>query len=411
MLDYFASYLQYAGAGQSEPPIIFHRWTAASIVGALLGRQAYIPFGHSKIYPNQFIMFMGSPGSRKSTAINIGAKLLKAQGYSRFASDKTSKERFLMDMRTGVDEIEDEDALLDLSLDEPSEIFVVAEEFTDFIGEGNTEFATMLTKLWDNPDEYKHPKIHGKSVEVSKPTVNILSGNTPANFVLAFPQAAMGNGFLSRILLVHGDTTGRKVTFPAAPDPILKEGLIHHLKQIRNCVSGEVIITEQAKALCESIYTEFTDLDDARFKSYNTRRFTHLLKLAMIMAAVRLSSTIDEEDILKANTMLHITEVKMPKALGEFGKSKFSDVTHNILDILEHAHKPVTMKELWQKVSKDLNKFMDLAEIIKGLIQAERIQQLTAGKTTGFLPLRKAKSEWKDDRLMLEWMTEEEVML
>lgn len=411
MLDYFASYLQYAGAGQSEPPIIFHRWTAASIVGALLGRQAYFPFGHSRIYPNQYIMFMGSPGSRKSTAINIGAKLLKAQGYTRFASDKTSKERFLMDMSTGVDEIDDPDALLDLSLDEPSEIFVVAEEFTDFIGEGNTEFATMLTKLWDNPDEYKHPKIHGKSVEVDKPTVNILSGNTPANFTLAFPQAAMGNGFLSRILLVHGDTTGRKVTFPAAPDPVLKQGLIHHLKQIKSCCCGEMQITQEARDLCERVYKEFVEIDDARFKSYSTRRFTHLLKLSMIIAATRLSNTIEVQDVLHGNTMLHVTEAKMPRALGEFGKSKFSDVTHSLLEILEHSPMPMTAQSIWKKVSKDLNKFMDLAEILKGLIQAERIQQVTVGKITGYLPMRKAKTVWKEDMLLLDWMTEEEVML
>lgn len=408
-MDYFASYLQYAGAGQSEPPIIFHRWAAASIVGTLLGRQAYIPFGHGKIYPNQFIMFMGSPGSRKSTAINIGAKLLKAQGYSRFASDKTSKERFLMDMQKGFEEAEDIEDLIDLTLDEPSEVFVVAEEFTDFTGEGNTEFITMLTKLWDNPDEYTHPKIHGKSVVVDKPTINILSGNTQQNFALAFPTAALGNGFLSRVLLVHGDTTGRLVTWPAPPDPVMKEGLIHHLKQIKQLCVGEVKISEPAKALCDRVYKEFIELDDARFKSYSTRRFTHMLKLALIMAACDHRMEIQTDDVLKANTMLHITESKMPKALGEFGKSKYADVTHTILDILEHAHAPLSAQAIWKRISKDLNKFLDLAEILKGLLQAERIQQVAVGKVTGYLPLKKVHKVWAGDLLKLDWITQEEL--
>lgn len=411
MLDYFASYLQYAGAGQSEPPIIFHRWTAASIVGALLGRQAYIPFGHSKIYPNQYIMFMGSAGSRKSSAINIGAKLLKAQGYTRFASDRTSKERFLMDMMQGFEEAEDIEDLIELTLDEPSEMFIVAEEFTDFTGEGNSEFITMLTKLWDNPDEYKQPKLHGKSAEVCKPTVNILSGNTPQNFALAFPAAALGNGFLSRIILVHGDTSGRKVTFPAAPDEVIKQGLIHHLKQIKQVCCGEFIITQEGRALCERIYTEFVELDDARFKSYSTRRFTHLLKLSIILAATRLSTTIEVEDILRSNTMLHVTEGKMPKALGEFGKSKFSDVTNTILEVLDHTHVPLNSTALWKRVSKDLTKITELAEILKGLVHAERIQQVTVGKITGFLPLKKARMEWKNDLLVPDWLTDEEQAL
>jgi len=61
--DYYQAYLRYAGAGVSEPPIIFHRWGCTSIIGALLGRQFSFPFGHSQIYPNQYITFMGPPGA------------------------------------------------------------------------------------------------------------------------------------------------------------------------------------------------------------------------------------------------------------------------------------------------------------------------------------------------------------
>lgn len=407
MMDFFASYLRYAGAGHSEPPIIFHRWTAASIIGALLGRQAYLPFGHGRIYPNQYIMLMGTAGSRKSTAINIGAKLLKSHGYTRFASDKTSKERFLMDMSPGYEEVDPED-LIELTLDEPSEIFVVAEEFTDFIGENNTEFSTMLTKLWDNPDDYKHPKIHGKCVEVEKPTVNILAGNTHQNFALAFPTAALGNGFLSRIILVHGSTTGRKVTFPPAPDEAVKQGLVHHIGQIRKLCVGEVVLSSEVRGLCDRIYQEYVPIEDTRFSGYATRRFTHLLKLSMVLACSRLSMEISVEDMLKANTMLHVTELRMPKALGEFGKSKYADVSQSIMEILEAAKNPVSVNELWRKVSKDLSKLTELYDIIKGLQQAERIQVIQ-GKKPGYLPNHKHKEDWKEELLLLDWITDEEL--
>ena len=45
--DLFLRYLDYVA--DSESPVVYHRWTFLSIIGALLGRQLYIPFGHSVI--------------------------------------------------------------------------------------------------------------------------------------------------------------------------------------------------------------------------------------------------------------------------------------------------------------------------------------------------------------------------
>lgn len=409
MEDYFASYLKYAGAGESEPPIIFHRWSAISIVGALLSRKIWIPFGHSQIYPNQYIMFMGNPGARKSTAINIGVKLLKKLGYAKFAADKVSKEMFLKSMSNFTEpDFDDLDAVLDLSFDEPAESFIVAEEFTDFTGQNNMEFLTMLTKLWDNPPDYKHPKIHGKDVEVIKPTINILSGNTSQGFALAFPAEALGNGFLSRILLVYGETTGRKITFPKAADPKLAEEITEHLRKISH-LKGECSIGTEARELCDRLYKEYVEPDDHRFKSYATRRFTHLLKLAMVIAATRLSLEISSKDLIRANTMLFVTESKMPRALGEFGKSKNSDVASGILDYLHSVRRPVGINDLWKKVHKDLNKQAELVDILKGLESAEKITRAQAGKVMGFVPVPKQAQEWAEDLLELDWMTIEEL--
>lgn len=405
--DYYKTYLDYAGAGVSEPPITFHRWGAVSIIGTLLGRQLYLPFGHSQIFPNQYVTFMGAPGARKSTAINIAAKLLKGTGFTRFAADRVSKERFLIGMQRIDSGLEAEDLAV-LTLNEPAECFIVAEEFTDFVGANNMEFLTMLTKLWDNPPEYSHPKIHGASVDVNEPTVNILAGNTSQGFALAFPPEALGNGFLSRMIFVHGETTGRKVTFPAKPDPLMREFLVCHLKEIKSKVKGEVSFTHGAEALSVKLYEEFKDIDDSRFKHYSTRRLTHLFKLAMILTASDMRKEITEVDLLKANTMLHYTEVNMPRALGEFGKSKFSDVSNMILDVLNHAKKPVTITELWRHVSKDLSKITELAEVVKNLQHAGKIQSITTGAKAGLLPLKTQASTWRSELMLPDWLTPEE---
>lgn len=406
-MDFFKDYFTYAGVTESEPPASFHRWSAVSMIGALLGRNCYIPFGHSRIYPNQYVMIMGSPGTRKSSAINIATHLLKATGYNKFSSSKTSKERFLMDM-SSEPESDDLEDLLDLTLDEPAASYIAIGEFTDFIGQNNMEFVTMLTNLWDNPDEYTNPKIHGKSVVVTKPVVNILGGNTAQGFTLAFPPEALGNGFLSRLIFVHGDSTGRKVTFPKAPDEALKTKLIDRLNDIKKTIRGEFTIEPEATKLFERIYSKPVELDDNRFKHYNTRRLTHLFKLTMIIAASDLRMNIKASDVLKANTLLYYTEKNMPKALGEFGKSRYSDISNTILDILQHAKSPMTSNELFKKVSQDIGKMAELVEVIKNLEHADKIQLTTSRSKTGYMVKQITVAEWDKELIMEDWLLEEE---
>jgi hypothetical protein len=166
--------------------------------------------------------------------MNIGRKLLQGAGYSRFCPDRLSKERFLMEIKpyNAEDLLPDAD-LESLVVDSPSEVYAFAEEFTDLVGQGGMEFMTMLTKLWDNMAKYEHPKIHGKSIVVEKPTVNIFGGNTPQGLALAIPPEALGNGFLSRMIFIYAEPTGHKITFPEPIDLELKQELIDHLRNQR----------------------------------------------------------------------------------------------------------------------------------------------------------------------------------
>ena len=94
--DFISSYLQYTA--KTECPTFFHRWTAISCLSAWLGRQIHFHLGHFTIYPNMYIMLIGNPGTRKSSAIKIGSKLLRQAGYTTFAARKTRQEKFLLDL-------------------------------------------------------------------------------------------------------------------------------------------------------------------------------------------------------------------------------------------------------------------------------------------------------------------------
>lgn len=403
--EFYDVYFHYVG--ETECARIYHRWSILSSLAALLGRQCWLPFGHWTIYPNMFVMLMGTPGARKSTAIIAAKNCLERLGYDRISADRTSKERFLFDMMDWKED--DEEQLVELILDSiSSETFVVADEFLDFIGKNNLEFLTMLGKLWDAPPQYKHPKLHGKSIVVPGPTLNILAGNTPQNFMLAFPPESIGQGYMSRNLLIHGETTGVKITIPKKPTEAQCQLIDKRLLAIRESVKGELTIAKDCLSLLDRLYKEFADIDDYRFKHYSTRRFTHLLKLSMLFAATRCSTEISRLDCLRANTLLHYTELKMPKALGEFGKAKNADVANAILQILKDSRQPVSIRYLWKQVSQDLNRQEELHEIVNNLKTAGKIQVVEVAGKQGYQPRFEQQKSWAEDLLLPDFLTAEE---
>lgn len=419
-IDLFNTYFEYVE--NTEPPIVFHRWCLLTGLGAYLGRQFYLPFGEFNVFPNMYVMLMGNPGTRKSTAIKLSRKVFSAAGYTQFAATKTSKEKFLLDLEGVVDDegkvIKGNDIMESLFGDgmygDPKEVYITADEFNEFVGSGNLEFLSLLGTLWDWDDPsapFTQRLKNSRSVSINQPTVSILAGNTHTGFNEAFPPQASGQGFLSRLILVHGESSGRKIAFPTRPSDDLRNKLVLALQEIKATVIGAATISPKAKAMIETIYRSFTGLEDARFSHYNTRRYTHFLKLCLLSAASHCRTEITVEDVMFSNSLLAFTEHRMPQAMGEFGKAKNADVAAKIMAILYEATEPVEIPKLWEQVRTDLDRLEDLNKLLMGLAQGKQIQHISAkaagnvGGKTGWLPVRKrlnGKQVYVDFSLLVE---------
>jgi len=391
-------------ASQTECPAIFHRWCAITILAAYMGRRICFKHGHSTLHPNIYTLLIGSPGTKKSSAIKMGAKLLKLAGYTTFAAKKTRQEKFLQDLAeqsealsnssgTDYSDILDRNLFGDVNNDHsfnydsqpPAETLVAADEFNNFIGLNNLDFISILGELWDYEGTYDYKLKNAKSIYIPNPTVTILGGNTPTGLSQAFPVDIVGQGFFSRLLLVFSEPTGIKYTFPPPPDEELQAALIAMLHDIKNKVLGELSLSPAAASLLDKIYKNWEKMEDIRFEYYANRRFTHLLKLCLVMVASRVGSSIEKEDVIEANTILTYTEQLMPKALGEFGRARNSISTHKIMEVLDNARLPITVQHLWKVLQQDFESRQQLIEILNDLQVADKIQSVNGG----FLPKRK----------------------
>ena len=405
--DFFLKYLEYKSG--TEVPATFNRWSSIGMVGAWLGRQVYVKFGESKLYPNQYIKLMGSPGTKKSTAIKGAKRLLSEAGYDTFAGEKISKEKYLLDLGTAQGSGSAGD-LLDSNLwgsdntSEARESWIVADEFNDFFANNILEFCSTLGVFWDFEGVYENRIKNGQSVVIPNPTISILGGNTQTGFAAAFPPEAVGQGFFSRVLAIYSKPTGLKIPWPKEPDEKLKKELIDHLQEMKSYHVGEVKISQEARELIAKMYVNWEKIDDVRFESYGQRRQTHLLKLALLHAASRLSPIIDKEDAVRANTLLYHAERYMPNAFGEFGASRVSAQIHKILQILDSSC-GLTTPEIWAQVQTDFDSIDQFVKTISGMQHAGKIQ--THGDT--ILPVRKVIAPIRNGVINYDYLTKEEI--
>lgn len=409
MEDFFARYLEFSGGG--ETPATFNRWSCIGMLGAWLERQVFFKFGGQRLHPNQYIMLLGSAGTKKNTAINTAKRLIGQAGYTNVAAEKTSKEKFLLDLaETSEDSEKNLGNVLDRALwGEVSEgdfrsMWVAKGEFNDFFSNNILDFVSMLGELWDYEGNYENRIKNGTSVIIPNPTISILGGNTQTAFAAAFPPEAVGQGFFSRVIAVYAKPTGTKVTWPKMPEESETADMVEELTAIKECCIGEIKIHPSAKDLVDKIYKSWEPIEDIRFESYGNRRLTHLIKLAMIQCCSRLSMVMEEVDIVRANTVLHHAEQYMPEAYGDFGAARNSAQTHKMLRIVEE-HMGLTTQELWAKLQADFDKIDTFVVALSGLVHAGKIQN----HQERIYPVKKVVAKVSSDMLDYSYLRRDEL--
>src|SRR3546814_4481669 len=143
----------------------------------------------------------------------------------------------------------------------------------------------FLTTMYDG-DDYEYQIKAGKTT-LKDPLIGLVAGTTPQSLSIALPPSAGGQGFLSRIILVYGARKHKLVPRPSVPDPDIVRKVRSGFNQVFTEISGEFIETDEAREYSEGLYDFALGMNDPRFDSYHERRYTHLIKLAMVLCALR----------------------------------------------------------------------------------------------------------------------------
>ena len=375
-------------AENQEAADFSYLWAGLSCLAAQLARNVYIPFGNGKIYPNLYVMFVGDPGKRKSTAIKDLKKRIKAAGYQNICGDKVTMQKYLLDL-AGVGEgsiegsnITEFNMGITLGTNDYVESYINQDEFSDFIGINNYPFISLLGNFWDIDEPYVYRTKNGQSIEIPSPIVNILGATTPSQFNTIFPPAISEQGFLSRLIIVNIPESKRKIARPLPSDASVIEKVVDGLKAVRK-LSGELVMSAAVWDKLEEIYLSWKPVEDTRFAHYSTRRHTQLLKLCILATCSRYTIEMSVDDVIFANTLLSFTEHFMPQALGQFGKNKDGDVSSKIITYLKSTFPQAkSVADIIKPVSTEI-KVQELMALLNSLVLADKIVSTSSG---GYLP-------------------------
>lgn len=388
----------------TESPRIMHLWSAIWAVSSALGRRCYLPFGTFDIYPNHYSLLIGTPGTRKTTAANIAKRLVKQATGVRFAPSDTGfqrqglvlalqgaqdENRDLLDsvaLAAAGDSISSLTQLNELTMPKDEDdgethavfdadkhhIAICASEFSRVIGQNNHAMLDFLGERYDGEDyEYQTRQSH---IKLKHTLINMIACSTPSSIATSLPPQAGGQGFLSRIVLVYGAKKYKQVPRPRAPDELLVGRVKEVISDAYYKLAGAFSEEDGAESYCESLYDYVPEITDSRFVYYAERRFSHLLKLAMVLAAARGTLTISRADYEEAHRILRATEVGMPEALGEFGMNPLAAIKQEILEQLRAAQGPLSFEQVVAMFSRDARS-NEIAEVINDLVRSKLVLQ------------------------------------
>ena len=327
----------------SEPPVLFRKWTAVSAIASALQRKCRVDLGISlTFYPNFYIVLVGPSATGKGTAMKYASDIIEQVPNIRLSAQATSLQALIRRMK--------ETNLMDIDMETGQQYFhssltIFSNEFTVFLGYHNRELISALCDWYDCHSHWSYDTIKRDKEEVIGVWVNLLAGTTPDNIQTSLPMDAIGGGLTSRIIFVYEEKKNKLVVFSSATkrEIELQQHLIHDLEQI-SLLSGCFRFTEDAS----KYYSEWCHLAyknppfrDQKFDGYCGRRRKHLLSLAMVCSASRSNDLIlTKDDIERASIMLSEVEVKMGLTFRGIGRSDIASLINDAIMFIENSVYP-----------------------------------------------------------------------
>jgi len=198
-MSYISSYLKMVE--NTEPPLPFHQWSCLSSLSVLAGRRFWFNLGPIVYYPNLYVVLVGNPGVKKSSAMNRSKDIARHVGCCPIAATQSTKEAITLEMSSekfagrrvfyhNQEQIE------------YNQFAIFATELTQFIGVNPLGMLDFLTTVYDEKVYEVKTKNKGNDY-IKGPYITLLACMTPEIVKGYLKMNILTGGFARRTVFVH----------------------------------------------------------------------------------------------------------------------------------------------------------------------------------------------------------------
>lgn len=365
----------------NESPTIFHNWSGLSVISSLASRKVWVDQGPFIVRPNMYVLLVGNPGVKKSTAMSMARKLIEETKLLPVAPASITKEaltQFMGDPKSPCKQVFEHNGL-------PvnyTHLSIFANELVSLLEAGGnpTGMITFLTDVWDRDEIKLQTKNKGTDV-IEKPFITILGCLTPETMQSLLYQKIISGGFSRRAIFVCSDRNNAPVPRPKLTDAQIQawDRCLARAKEIIK-LSGEFKWTDAGIAAHDEWYaTNFYDCENAGgdvvFQGYLNSKPEYVLKIAMFTSLSENNDMIIDDWNIRA--ALHYLEQVEPGYRALFsgtGRNELARIGSMIEEFIKASpNKAVPTKVIYSRFTKDAN-MKELQDIITHAIKAARLE-------------------------------------
>jgi len=340
--DWIKSYCHYTAG--LEAPDICHFWTAVSTIAGALRRRVWIDQTYFHWVANFYIILVGPPGIiQKTTTIGIGKRMLQHVPGVVFGPNAITWQALVQSLAEAHEAFQ----LPTGEFMSQSAITCSAGELGTLLDPHDRVQMDVLTDLWDGRAEHWSKVTKGSGSDViENPWLNIISATTPTWLAENFQESSVGGGFASRCVFVYADRKRHLIAFPRQQTPAavqqLHDDLVEDLIQIGS-LAGEVALDASAISWGTKWYEQHykrygSILPSDRLIGYIARKQTHMMKIAIVVAAAQRDDlTLTAADLETAAIIADSIEESFANVFSYIGQTDAGKLLQTLLDALRAA--------------------------------------------------------------------------
>lgn len=395
-MNFLQAYHIYSSG--NEAPDAFHAWAAYAVLSTCCGPNLWKDMGTiGNIQPNLYIMFVGPPGIKKSTAKDIARRLVGKIHTPKhplpIAPASSSKEAFIKFMSEEKSPCQMSFAWQD-KLRKYTKASIYSDEFVNLVQVGGDPlgWVQILTEIYNPQPTFDAATISRGSVNLPYPYITLLGCMTPELTRSLINENALSGGFSRRTIYIFANRNSKPVPEPIiTPDQIEAEkSLIEHGRRIQ-ALTGRFEFSDAGRKLYNTWYDQnFEELENATSaaqQNFLQSKSVQVIKVAMLSRlALSDQLILDEEEVQLAIALVTEAQKHIDTIFSGVGRNPHAATMSGIQQFIKlHCERPphyVTRKKIYAAFLNHAQQ-KDIDTLIEQMTAVEQVKQVQATFSNG----------------------------